>query len=154
MLAWPAAGARDRTVAQGRKLHRPRPGVPPDQPVCPAGHGAAAAGEPQRRDCDHHAGRFRCSAQRRQRGGPPEQHQRIVRRTGRRELAAQLKASTMRRRWIPEDPLRANRAELMAGLVCRRSSDSGTRCLAWIFNLNRACRTVNISGNLVRRTLA
>ena len=89
ILAGAAPGAReDRTVTQGRKLHRTRPGLPPDQPTGPAGHRPAAAGEPRRRDRDHHAHRLHRPAQRRSRGGTPEQHQRVVRRAGRRGLAA------------------------------------------------------------------
>ena len=48
----------------------------------------AAAGEPRRRDRHHHAGRLHHPAQRRPRGGAAEQHQRAVRRTGRRGRAA------------------------------------------------------------------
>ena len=85
ILAGPAAGAREhRAAAQGRKLHQTRPGVPPDHQECPAGHRPAAAGEPRRRDRHHHAHRLHRPAQRRPRGGAPEQHQRTVRRTGRR----------------------------------------------------------------------
>ncbi|MGY2743450.1 diacylglycerol kinase (ATP) [Arthrobacter sp. UYCu723] len=83
------AGAREHgTAAQGRKLHQTRPGVPPDHQECAAGHRPAAAGEPRRRDRDHHAHRLHRPAQRRPRRRATKQHQRVARRTGSCERAA------------------------------------------------------------------